>query len=76
VKHFDYAAPESVGEAAHLLGAHPRALLLAGGTDLIVQLRSGRKTADLVIDLKRISDVRSRVPALNHRRPIPDAVTL
>jgi deaminated glutathione amidase len=27
------------------------------------------------IDLKRISDVRSRIPALNHRRPIPDAVT-
>jgi predicted amidohydrolase len=28
------------------------------------------------IDLKRISDVRSRIPALNHRRPIPDAVAL
>jgi predicted amidohydrolase len=28
------------------------------------------------IDPKRISDVRSRIPALNHRRPIPDAVTL
>jgi predicted amidohydrolase len=28
------------------------------------------------IDLKRISDVRSRIPALNHRRPIPDAVNL
>jgi len=28
------------------------------------------------IDLKRISDVRSRIPALNHRRSIPDAVTL
>jgi predicted amidohydrolase len=28
------------------------------------------------IDLKRISDVRARIPALNHRRPIPDAVTL
>jgi deaminated glutathione amidase len=28
------------------------------------------------IDLKRISDVRSRIPALNHRRLIPDAVTL
>jgi predicted amidohydrolase len=27
------------------------------------------------IDLKRISDVRSRIPSLNHRRPIPDAVT-
>jgi predicted amidohydrolase len=28
------------------------------------------------IDLKRISDVRSRVPALTHRRHIPDPVTL
>lgn len=28
------------------------------------------------IDLKRISDVRGRIPALNHRRPIPHAVTL
>src|SRR3954447_12309580 len=28
------------------------------------------------IDLKRIVDVRSRIPALNHRRAIPDAVTL
>ena len=28
------------------------------------------------IDLARITDVRSRIPALNHRRPIPEAVTL
>jgi deaminated glutathione amidase len=28
------------------------------------------------VDLKRISDVRTRIPALNHRRAIPDAVTL
>jgi deaminated glutathione amidase len=28
------------------------------------------------IDLKRISDVRSRIPALNHRRPIPEAMTI
>jgi predicted amidohydrolase len=27
------------------------------------------------IELKRISEVRSRIPALSHRRPIPDAVT-
>jgi predicted amidohydrolase len=27
------------------------------------------------IDLSRISDVRSRIPALNHRRPIPAAVS-
>ena len=28
------------------------------------------------IDLSRISDVRSRIPALNHRRPLPEAVTI
>jgi len=28
------------------------------------------------IDLKRISDVRSRIPALIHRRPIPDPMTI
>jgi len=28
------------------------------------------------IDLKRISDVRSRIPALSHRRPIPDPMTI
>ncbi len=27
------------------------------------------------VDLARIPDVRSRIPALNHRRPIPDAVS-
>ena len=27
------------------------------------------------IDLKRITDVRSRIPALSHRRPIPAAIT-
>jgi len=34
---------------------------------------SGLGFAD--IDLARISDVRSRIPALSHRRPIPEAVT-
>ena len=28
------------------------------------------------VDLSRISDVRARIPALNHRRPVPHAVTL
>jgi predicted amidohydrolase len=35
--------------------------------------RPGIAFAD--IDLKRISEVRARIPALSHRRPIPDAVT-
>ena len=56
MKQFDYTAATSVGQATSLLAANPRALLLAGGTDLIVQLRAGRKTTDLVVDIKRIPE--------------------
>jgi carbon-monoxide dehydrogenase medium subunit len=57
VKWFDYARPASVKETVDLLAAHPNARLLAGGTDLLVQLRAGRKETDLVIDLKRIPEL-------------------
>ncbi len=45
MKEFVYAAPRSRQEAASLFGGSRKALLLAGGTDLLVQLRAGRKIA-------------------------------
>ena len=57
MKNFQYAAPSSIGEATQLLASNRQALLLAGGTDLLVQLRSGRKNADLVIDAKHIPEL-------------------
>ena len=48
-----YLAPTSPEEAAKALtaaGARP----LSGGTDLLVQLRSGRVRPDAIVDLKRI----------------------
>lgn len=44
--------------------------------EIILDMGEERGVGFADIDLKRISDVRSRIPALNHRRPIPDAVTL
>ncbi|MFN4090982.1 MAG: FAD binding domain-containing protein [Alphaproteobacteria bacterium] len=50
-----YVAPATVDEAvAALAGATGTAKLLAGGTDLLVQMRSGRVRPDLVVDVKRI----------------------
>jgi CO/xanthine dehydrogenase FAD-binding subunit len=57
VKWFDYAAPATLGEALRLYADHPKALLLAGGTDLLVQLRVGRKQTPLVIDIKKVPEL-------------------
>jgi CO/xanthine dehydrogenase FAD-binding subunit len=54
VPQFDYVAPSTIDDAVKALGANPAARALAGGTDLIVQMRSGRAKPGAVIDLKRI----------------------
>lgn len=60
MKPFDYAAPETLGAVAALLAQHgERARVLAGGTDLLVQLRAGRFDADLVVDVKRVPELGS-----------------
>jgi len=56
VNAFRYLRPQTVDEAVLLLqesGATP----LAGGTDLLVQLRQGRRTCDVMIDIKRIPEL-------------------
>jgi carbon-monoxide dehydrogenase medium subunit len=58
MKPFDYAAPKSVAEAVAVLAEKgDRARILAGGTDILVQLREGRRDADVVVDVKHVPDV-------------------
>jgi aerobic carbon-monoxide dehydrogenase medium subunit len=53
-----YEAPQSLDAAVSLLaGAHGQARILAGGTDLLVQLRAGLIEPELVVDLKKIPEM-------------------
>ncbi|MCA9262674.1 MAG: xanthine dehydrogenase family protein subunit M [Planctomycetales bacterium] len=55
---FEYAAPTTLGEALDLLSQHQQsAKLLAGGTDLIDQMRTGRFRPQFVIDVKKIAEL-------------------
>ena len=66
MKWIDYEAPTSVREAVDLLNeAGDRARPLAGGTDLLVQLRGRAYDLDLMVDVKS-------VPELNELTYDPD----
>ncbi len=53
---FDFKSPHSLGEACHLLAA-PGSRAIAGGTDVIPQLRDGRFQASTLVDLSRVPDL-------------------
>ncbi len=56
---FAYVRPATVAEAVAILLAHgPDARVLAGGTDLVIRLRDGSAKPSVVVDLKRIAELR------------------
>jgi len=55
---FQYEAPDSLTEVISLLGRHGgKVRLLAGGTDLIDQMRVGRLRPELVVDIKKLPEL-------------------
>lgn len=56
---FELWTPESLPEALEMLAkAAPDIVPLAGGTNLVVDMRSGRHSPKIVLDLSRLTDMR------------------
>ena len=55
---FEYTAPTQLDAAIRqLAAAGEQARVLAGGTDIIVQLQEGHRSAELVVDVKKIPEL-------------------
>ena len=53
-----YEMPKSVEEAIEILGQYDgRAQLIAGGTDLVIELQEGKHSVDCLVDVTRIPDL-------------------
>ncbi|KAA9008120.1 FAD binding domain-containing protein [Histidinibacterium aquaticum] len=74
---FDYARPEKFDDViALLLEAGPEALMLAGGTDLVVALRHHVARPRLVIDLKRVEGFRAEIREEDGSLVVPAGTTM
>ncbi len=74
---FRYLRPRQLSEAFDILGRFgPEASMLAGGTDLVVGLRTGRVAPRVVVDLKRIADLTPGISARDGRVRIVAPTTL
>ncbi len=55
---FDFVSASSIDEAVSILNEYgDRARMIAGGTDILVMMRAGRRLADVVIDVKGIPEL-------------------
>lgn len=52
-----YEAPSSVAGALSVIAADPGAMILAGGTDLLVQYQTGARKPTVFVDVKRIPEL-------------------
>jgi CO/xanthine dehydrogenase FAD-binding subunit len=57
MKRFAYLAPKNLIEALEMMADRPEAIPLAGGTDLLVQVKEGRRPVETLLSLKRVPEV-------------------
>ena len=57
MKQFDYLAPNSLDEALEFLSSRPETTPLAGGTNVLVQLKERHREVSALLSLKRITEL-------------------
>jgi len=57
--HFRFLAPRDVREAADLLASTPGAMLVAGGTDLLPNMKRRQQVPGTLVGLRRIAELRA-----------------
>jgi len=62
---FEHRAPRSIAEAARILAAEgPGAMLIAGGTDLLPNMKRRQMAPRLLVSLKKITDMKKNADAI------------
>ena len=62
---FEFRAPRSIAEAAKILAAEgPQAMLIAGGTDLIPNMKRRHQSPKTLVSLRRVPELKKRNGAL------------
>lgn len=62
IRPFEYFRPAAADEVGRLLAGRGTARVLAGGTDLLVDMRGGARRPDRVVDIKGIGALAALVP--------------
>ena len=57
MEEFDYVVPHTIDEAVSALAQKGKAArVLAGGTDILVQMRGGRRIVERLVDIKEVPE--------------------
>src|SRR4051812_46841635 len=72
---FDYRAPVTLGEAARILaGEGPNAMLIAGGTDLLPNMKRRQMAPKVLVSLRNVAELRRNGTVLGAGLTLSDIV--
>jgi carbon-monoxide dehydrogenase medium subunit len=77
MKPFEYFAPKTLNEACALLAKHDGlACVIAGGTDLLLKMKAGKLSPRVIVNIKRLAELKGITQSSNHPITIGALITL